>query len=152
MLLEGDGGGDRQPQPSPIGQQRHRPDLLGRVGQRTGQPHPQRRVALGDRQPHPLALNGEGAVMEADRDQGPLAPREPGIPLAGLVTPGGLEPGVAVALEHRPCAHRRQLAERARPGQFAAQRLIPANWLLALLVALSVGVQEPGPHVPGRPQ
>ena len=152
MLLDGDGGGVRQPQPPTIGQQRDRADLLGRIGQRAGQPHPQRRMALGDRQPHSLALDGEGAVVEADRDQGTLAPREPGILPARLVTLGGLEPGVAVALEHRPCAHRRQLPERARLGQLTAQRLVPGDWLLALLVALPVGIQQPGPDVPGRPQ
>jgi hypothetical protein len=40
VLLDGDGGGDRQPQPSTIGKQGYRPDLLGWVRQGAGQPHP----------------------------------------------------------------------------------------------------------------
>jgi hypothetical protein len=152
MLLDGDGGGDRQPQPPTLGQQRHRPDLLGRVGQGAGQPHPQLRLAFGDRQPHLPTLDGEGAVVEADRDQRALAPREAGVLLAGLAAGGGLEPGVAVAPQHRPRPHRGQLPEARGSGQLAAQRLVAGDWALALLVALPVGVQQPCPHVPGRAQ
>jgi hypothetical protein len=148
VLLDGDGGGDRQPQPSAIGQQGDRADLLGRVGQRAGQPHPQRRAAPGDRQPHPLALDGEAAVVVPDRDQSALAAREPGVLLAGLVTLGGLEPGVAVALEHRPGPGDRQLPEAVRPGQLLAQGVIPLAWPLTLLAVLPVSVQQPRPTSP----
>jgi hypothetical protein len=40
MLVDRDGGGDRQPQLAAIGQQGDRSDLLRRVGERAGQPHP----------------------------------------------------------------------------------------------------------------
>jgi hypothetical protein len=152
VVLDGDGGGDRQPQPPPIGQQGDRADPLGRIRQRAGQPYPQLRAALGDRQPHPIPIKKERAVVEPDGDEGALAPRKPGVLLAGPAALDGVEPGVAVAAEDRPCRYRRQLPERAGPGQLATQRLIPANRLLALLKALSVGVQQPGPHVPGRAQ
>jgi hypothetical protein len=151
VLLDGDGGGDRQPQPPTIGQQRHRPDLLGRIGEGSGQPHPQLGLALSDRQPHPLALYAECAVVGADRDQRPLAPREPS--LARLTTAvGGLEPGVGVAAQHRPCPHRRQLPKAVGLGQLPAQRLVVADCGFVPLVALPVAVQQPRPHVPGRPQ
>jgi hypothetical protein len=152
MLLGRDGSGDRQPQPTAIGQQRDRLDLLGRVRQRAGQPHPQRRSSLCNRQPHPLAVDGEGAVVVADRDQGVFALREPGVLLAGPAALGGLEPGVAVTPEDRPRPHGRQLPEAAGRGQLSAQRLVVTDCGLALLVALAVGVQQPGPHVPGRAQ
>ena len=69
VVIDGDGGGDGQPQPSSIGHQGDRPDLVGRVGKRAGQPHPQRRTASSHRQPHPPAVRLEGAVAEADRHQ-----------------------------------------------------------------------------------
>jgi hypothetical protein len=152
VLLDGDRGGDRQPQPTPIGQQRDRADVLGRIGERAGQPHPQLGLPSCDGQPHSASIQQEGAVVEADWDQGALAPREPNITLASLAALGGLKPGVAVALEDRPCAHRGQLPERSRPSQLAAQRLVPGHRMLALLVTLPVAVQQPRPHVPGRAQ
>jgi hypothetical protein len=128
-----------------------RADLLSRVRDGAGQPHPQLGLASGDRQSHPLALDGERAVVAADRDQGTLAPREPGVLLL-VAALGGLEPSVAVATQHRPRPHHRQLSERSRAGELAAQRLIVADRGLALTVALPVDVQQPCPHVPGRPQ
>jgi len=150
VLLDGDGGGDRQPQPPTLGQQRHGPQRLWWVGERAGQPHPQLGLASCDWQPHPLTLDPEGAVVEADRDQGALVAREPG-PLMTAVL-GGLEPGVAVAAQHRPCPSHRQLPERSHPGELAAQRLVASRRPLALLAELPVGVQQPRPHIPGRPQ
>jgi hypothetical protein len=90
VLLDGDSGGDRQPQPPPIGWQGDRANLLGRVRQGAGQPHPEFGLTLGNRQPYPLALDGEGAMVVADRDQGALAPREPGVLLASLAAGGGV--------------------------------------------------------------
>jgi hypothetical protein len=98
-----------------------------------------------------LALDREGSVVTADRDQGALAPWEAGV-LVLAAAFGGLAPGVAVALEHRPCPHHRQLPERSGAGELAAERLVAGDRLLALLVALPVGVQQPRPHVSGRPQ
>jgi hypothetical protein len=150
-VLHGDGGGNRQPQAPSILKQRDRPDRLHRVRDRSGQPHPQRRLSLGDRQPHSLALDHEGALVEPHGNQGAFAAWEPGrLTLASAL--GGLEPGVAVAAQHRPCPDDRQLPERSRAGELAAQRLIAGHRLLALLVALPVAVQQPRPHVPGRPQ
>jgi hypothetical protein len=39
VLLDGDGGGDGEPQPTAFGEERDRPDLLGGVGKGTGQPY-----------------------------------------------------------------------------------------------------------------
>ena len=127
VMLDGDGGGDSQPQPPAVDQQRDRPDLLGRIGERPGQPNPQLGLALGDRQAHPLTLDGEGAVVEPDGDKGPLAPREAGVLLLLVVALGGLEPGVGIAAQHRPCPHRRQLPEVAHAGELAAQGLIAVH-------------------------
>ena len=151
VLLDGDGGGDRQPQPPTVGEQGHRADLLGWVGEGTGQPQPQRWPAAGHRQPYPLVLDDEGAVIEPDRDQGALAPREPCLVLVTAAF-GGSEPGVAVAPEDRPCGHRRQLPEWSPTGEQAAQRLVVADRGLALPVPLPVDVEQPRAHVPGRTQ
>jgi hypothetical protein len=147
MLLDRNGGGNRQPQPPTIGQQGDRPDLLGWVGRGAREPHPQLGLASRDRQPHPLALNRERAVVETDGDQGALAPREAGVQLTGLAALGGLEPGVAVAAQHRPCSYHRQLRERSGAGELSAQRLVASDRPLALLASLPVGVQQPRPHV-----
>jgi hypothetical protein len=91
VLLDRDGGGDREPQPTPFGEQRDRPDLLGGVRNGTGQPDPQLRMALRDRQPYPSSLYQKCAVVVADRDQAALSSREPGSLLL-VATFGGLEP------------------------------------------------------------
>jgi hypothetical protein len=46
LRLDGDGGGDCEPQPPPIGEQRDRSDLLDGIGNGAGQPHPQHGMAL----------------------------------------------------------------------------------------------------------
>jgi hypothetical protein len=90
-------------------------------------------------------------VVAPDRDQRALAPREPG--LVCLTTAfGGLEPGVAISLQHRPCPGHRSLPEGSRAGELAAQRLVAGHRPLALAATLTVAVQQPRPHVPGRPQ
>jgi hypothetical protein len=94
MLLDRDGGGDRQPQPPASVEQGDGADLLGRVGDRAGQPHPQRWAASGDRQPHPLAVQLEGAVVEPDRNQGVLAAREAGLLLSLTAPVGRGKPGI----------------------------------------------------------
>jgi hypothetical protein len=101
MVLDRHRGGDRQPQPPTIGQQGDRPDLLGLIPERAGQPHPQRRLAAGDRQPHPIPIQQERGVVAPHRDQAAFAAREPGLVLLTAAF-GGLEPGVAVAAQHRP--------------------------------------------------
>lgn len=95
---------DRQPQPPALGQQGHRPDLLGRVGEGAGQPYPQLGLALGDGQPHALTLDSECAVVEADRNKGALPPREVGL-LTSVTAIDGLEPGVGITAQHRPRSH-----------------------------------------------
>jgi hypothetical protein len=135
MLLDGDGRGGRQPQPPPSASRvTARTCSAGYGSGRASRTH----SAACDRQSHPLALDREGAVVAADRDQGALAPREAG-PLVLAAAFGGLEPGVAVALEHRPCPYHRQLPERSGAGELAAARLVAGDRLLALLVALPVG-------------
>jgi hypothetical protein len=148
--VDGYGGGDRQPQSPTLGQQRHGPDLLRLIRERAGQPHPELGLASGDRQPHPLALDREGAVVVAEWDQTALTSRETSR-LPRLVALGGLEPGIGIPLQHRPRTHDGQLAEGSHLRQLAAQRLVAGDRLLPLLVALAVAVQQPCPHVPGRP-
>jgi hypothetical protein len=99
MPLYGHGGSDSQPQSPTVSQQGDRAELLGRIWQRAGQPHPELRVAFGDRQPHPLTLDPEGTAVIADRHQGALAPREPNFLLLAAAL-GRLEPCVAVAAQH----------------------------------------------------
>jgi hypothetical protein len=151
VVLDGDGGGDRQPQPPTVREQGDRADLLRRIWDRAGKANPQLGLALGDRQPYSPSFDSEPRVTEADRDQAAFAPREPGL-FSLTAALGGLEPGVAVAAQHRPRADDRQLPERPRSGQLAAKLLVAGNWWSALLHALSVAVEQPRPHVPGRPQ
>ena len=40
VLVDGHGGGDGQPEPPTIGHQGHRPDLVGSIRERPGQPYP----------------------------------------------------------------------------------------------------------------
>ena len=79
-------GGHIQVQPATVMQQGDRPDLLGRVRDRPGQPQPQRRTAARDRHPHPapLGVEGERAVVVAHRHHEPPPPRKPGLDIAGL--------------------------------------------------------------------
>jgi hypothetical protein len=72
-----DFGGDIDPQPPGIVQQRDRPHLFWRVGQVPVQPHPQRRATAGGRDPQPSAGQREGAVVPAQRHQRSPPPREP---------------------------------------------------------------------------
>jgi hypothetical protein len=68
MPLDGNSGGDGQPQLAAVGEQGDRSDLFGRVGQGAGHPHPQGRAAPGDGQLHaPLAVKLERAIVESDR-------------------------------------------------------------------------------------
>ena len=152
VLLNGHRGGDCEPQPACVVEQGHRPDLVGRVGQRAGQPHPQFGMALGDGQPDPpISSKEEGAVVEPDRDQEAFAAREPG-PLPTVVPAGGLEPGIGVPLQYRAGPDHRQLPEAASAGELAAEGLIADHGRVALLASIAVAVQEPGPHVAGRPE
>jgi hypothetical protein len=68
VLVNGHGGGDGQPELATIGHQGHRPDLGGRIRDRSGYPHPQRRAAPGDGQTHPPAVQLKCLVVEADGD------------------------------------------------------------------------------------
>jgi hypothetical protein len=151
MLLDRDGGGDRQPQPPAIGQQGDGADLLGWVGDGAGQPQPQRRSALGGWQPHPLPVELEGAVVEPDGDQGVFAARKPGV-LALTASFGRLMPGVGVAAQHRPRPNDRQFPEAVVVGELAAQGLVVGDRQLAVLPAGPVAVQQPCPEVAGGAQ
>jgi hypothetical protein len=151
VLLDGYGGGDREPQPPTVGQQGDRPNLLNPIWQRTGQPYPQLGVTLGHRQPQPLALNPEGTVVEPYGNEGALAPREPSLVLAGFATLGGLEPRIGVPAQYGPRGHHRKLPEGSRAGQLTAQLRVPSHRPIALLLSPSVAVQKPSPDVPGRP-
>jgi hypothetical protein len=132
--------------------QGHRADLVGWVGQRAAQPYPQLGMALGDGQPHPpISIKQEGAVIEPDRDQEAFAAREPG-PLATVVPAGGLEPGIGVPLQDRAGPDHRQLPKAPSAGELAAEGLVADHGRVALLASLAVAVQEPGPHVTGRPE
>src|SRR5215207_6934337 len=79
MLLDRNGGGNRQPQSSAVGQQGDRSDELGRVGKRAGQPNPQLGLAASHRQPHLQTLDRERAVVATYWDQTALAPRKAGL-------------------------------------------------------------------------
>ena len=68
VLVNRHGGGDGQPELATIGDQGHRPDLGGRIRDRSGCPHPQRRAAPGDGQTHPPAVQLKCLVVEADGD------------------------------------------------------------------------------------
>lgn len=151
MHLDRHGGGDRQPQPSAPGEQGDRPDLLGRIGDWSGEPQPQLGLAPGNRQSQPPASQQEGAMVEADRHQGSPAPREPGGSTVAA-TLGRLEPGVAVPPRHGPSTGHRQLSEGADNSELAAQRLVLGDRRQPLAETLVVGVQQPGPDVPSRAQ
>jgi len=151
VLVDGDRGGDRQPELAAIGQQGDRPDLVGRIRDWTGQPHPQRRVALGDGQSHALAVELKRVVVEADRHQKALAAWESGLRTLAS-TLGGLEPGVRIATQHRPGSDDGELAGGSSGGQRSTQRLIADDRRQPFLEALSVGVQQPGPDVAGCAQ
>jgi hypothetical protein len=148
MLFDGHGRSDGQPQPPTVMEQGDGADLLGRVGDGAGQPHPQLGAALGDRQPHPLSVQLEGAVVVADRDQGVLAAREPGL-LALTAAFGGLVPGVGVAAQYRPCPDRREFSDAVLAGELAAQGLVVGDRRLVVLQALPVVIEQPGPEVAG---
>lgn len=106
LRLDGDGGGDAQPQPPAVGQQRDCSNLLNGIRKGPGEPYPQCRTASGDWQPHPSPLHQERAAVPADGNEAAFAAWESGSLL--LITPsGGLVPSVAVAAQHRPCPHRR---------------------------------------------
>jgi hypothetical protein len=149
MLFGGDGGGDRQPQPPALVEEGDGADLLGRVGDRAGQPHPQRRSASGDRQPHPLSFEQERSVVEPDGDQGAFAAREPYLLLALTAPVGGLVPGVCVAAQHRPCPGHREFPEAAVAGELAAQLLVVGDRRLVVLPSFPVVIEQPGPEVAG---
>jgi hypothetical protein len=151
LRLDGDGGGDCEPQPPPIGQQRDRSDVLDWIGNGAGQPHPQHGMAFGDRQPHPSLPEHERAVVPADGDEPALATWEPGrLPSAAAF--GGLEPGIRIATQDRAGPDRRQRSGGSSCGAFAAQRLIADNRRQSLLDPLPVSVQQPRPDVTGRAQ
>jgi hypothetical protein len=66
LRLDGDGGGDAQPQPPAVGQQRDCSNLLNGIRKGPGEPYPQCRTASGDWQPHPSPLHQERAAVPAD--------------------------------------------------------------------------------------
>ena len=151
LRLDGDGGGDCEPQPPPIGEQRDRSDLLDGIGNGAGQPHPQHGMAFGDRQPHPSLPEQERAVVAADRDEPALATWEPGrLPSAAAF--GGPEPAIRIAAQDRAGPDRRQLSGGSSCGEFAAQRLIADDRRQPMPNPLPVGVQQPRPDVTGRTQ
>jgi hypothetical protein len=76
-LLNRYGGGNREPEPATIGEQRNRSDLPGRVGNRAGESHPQLRSTLGHRQAHPSILQQKCSLVEPHRHQAALAPWKP---------------------------------------------------------------------------
>jgi hypothetical protein len=147
-------GGHVHVQPAVGRAEGHRPDPAGWVGDVPVQVDPQRRPAPRDRDRQHPAIEAERAVIPADRHQGALAPRVPRITATLPAAPGGGEPGVAVAAQHRPRSRRVKLPERARPGpgQFPAQLLVPSSRPGAALAPPPVHVQHAAPHVPGRAQ
>jgi hypothetical protein len=70
---------DREPQQTSFREQGHGADLLWWIGDGSSQSDPEPRTPLGNRQAHPLSVQLEGSVVEAHRNQGAFAPREPGI-------------------------------------------------------------------------
>jgi hypothetical protein len=96
---------DCQPQLTTLGEQGHCPDPLGRVGEGTGQPYPQRGLALGDGQPHALAFDSECAVVQADRNEGALPPPREVCLLTSVTAIDGLEPRVGIPAQHRSRSH-----------------------------------------------
>src|SRR5215218_647919 len=99
----------------------------------------------------PISIKSEGAVIEPDRDQEAFAAREPG-PLSTVVPAGGLKPGICVPLQYRAASDHRQLPEATAAGELAAEGLVADHGQIALLASIAVAVQEPGPHVTGRPE
>jgi hypothetical protein len=95
-------GGHVGLQPPPVEQQRHRPNLPSRAGHVPVQPHHQRWAALRDREAQHPAVHREPARVPADRHHTPAPPREPRRQIPALAAPGGGEPRVAVAAQHRP--------------------------------------------------
>jgi hypothetical protein len=127
-------------------QQRDCSNLINGIRKGPGEPYPQCRTASGDWQPHPSPLHQERAAVPADGNQAAFAAGEPGSLL--LIAPsGGLVPSVAVAAQHRPCPHRRQLSEAVSPRQLSAERLIADDRRQPAPESLSVGIQQPRPHV-----
>jgi hypothetical protein len=149
--VDGDGGGDGQPEPSAFGHQGDGPDLVRGIRDGAAQPHPQRRVTFGDRQPHPPALELEGLMVEAHWDQPAFAAWKSGR-LTVTAALGGLKPGVRIATKHRPGPVRRQLPCGSSCGELAAQRLIADDRWHPFLEPLPVGVQQPRPDVTGGTQ
>jgi hypothetical protein len=92
----------------------------------------------------------ERAKMEAHRDKAPLAPGET-CPDTSLLSPGRLEEGGRVTLQHVLCAGARQLP-KARARELPAQRREFSHLRAVPLAKGSVAVEHPGPDVPGRAQ
>ena len=74
--------------------------------------------------------------------------------VAVLAAPGGGEPGVAVAAQHRPRPGGVQFAERAGAGggQFPAQLPVPGQRRVLPAAAPGGEFQDAAPHVARRPQ
>ena len=151
---DGNLGGHVGLQPPPVEQQRHRPDLPSRVGHVPVQPHHQRQAALRDRQAQHPAVQRERPRVPADRHHPPAPPREPRRQIPALAAPGGGEPCVTVAAQHRPGTRGIQLAEgtRAGSGQFPAQLLVGGQRPVLPAPPPPVQLQHAAPHITRRPQ
>lgn len=113
-------GGDLQPQPATVGEQCHRPDPLGRIRHGPIQVQPQRRATGRGWQPQLPAVQGERAVIPADRHQTPATAGEltgPWCRQRGGVTPRRTRHRRtgAAPTGHRHCPGHRTCPDPPRP-------------------------------------
>jgi hypothetical protein len=108
-LLDGDRGGNVEPQPV-VMHQGDRSDLLGCVWNWTGQPNPQRGVARGDRQAHSSSYDPKRPSIESDWHEATLTSRETDA-LPTIAACGRGKPRIGVPLYYRSRSRDRQLAK-----------------------------------------
>ena len=111
----------------------------------TAQPQPHRRAAARCGQPHAATVERERAVVPAQREQPPTAPRVPRR-LARGAPSSGLEPRVGVAAQHRPCPHDVQLAHLSA-GELPAQGLVVDQRRAAATRPFAVQLDQRRPHI-----
>ncbi len=150
MVRDRDCRGDIREEPPGLAYQGDRADLRGRVRDVPGETEPQRGGALGDRQAHPSVLQHERALIPADREQRPLAPRIPRS-LTLAAPPPRLQERSRVPAHHGPDCGHREFSTRDT-GDLAAPRLACPDRLRSAREPVPVHVDERRPHVPSRPQ
>ena len=143
-------GRDVEDQAPGVAEQGDRADLIGGVGEGSGQAQPQPGDHTGHRQSHPAVLELEGPLVVAQRHQVSAASRV-AAPLATAFPFGRLHAGVGVAAQDRAQRRSRELAD-AHPGGFPAELLVGEEGLCPPPKANRIQLDQGGPDVAPGPE